>query len=278
MTNGGADARRVAVTTPRRDGVGRHVRPHRRRLRPLLRRPRVARARTSRRCSTTRRCWCASTARRTRCTGLPQYRQVVEETIEYVLRDLRHPDGGFYSAEDADSPDEHGHGHEGLFHTWTPAEVRAVLAGWTDAQVTRGARLVRHHRRRQLREDGVSRSIPNRLHARGELARPEHIERARRALFDAREQPPPPGPRRQGAHRVERAVPLGARRRGCRVPARRLEGRRRRQRRVPAPRAARPPAVAGSVPGRPTVSRGHATMRSPPTTPPSCSRSSGSAS
>ena len=58
----------------------------------------------------------------------PQYRQVVEETIEYVLRDLRHPDGGFYSAEDADSPDADGHGHEGLFHTWTPAEVRAVLA------------------------------------------------------------------------------------------------------------------------------------------------------
>jgi len=28
-------------------------------------------------------------------TGLPQYRQVVEETIEYVLRELRHPDGGF---------------------------------------------------------------------------------------------------------------------------------------------------------------------------------------
>src|SRR5688572_6592011 len=33
--------------------------------------------------------------------GTDRYRQVVEETIEYVLRDLRHPDGGFYSAEDA---------------------------------------------------------------------------------------------------------------------------------------------------------------------------------
>jgi uncharacterized protein len=40
--------------------------------------------------------------------GQPQYRQVVEETIGYVLRDLRHPDGGFYSAEDADSPDPDG--------------------------------------------------------------------------------------------------------------------------------------------------------------------------
>ena len=32
-------------------------------------------------------------------TGEPVYRQVVDETIGYVLRDLRHPDGGFYSAE-----------------------------------------------------------------------------------------------------------------------------------------------------------------------------------
>ena len=50
----------------------------------------------------------------------------------YVLRDLRHPDGGFFSAEDADSPDEHGHGHEGLFHTWTIDEVREVLGDDAD--------------------------------------------------------------------------------------------------------------------------------------------------
>src|SRR3954464_12292466 len=36
-------------------------------------------------------------------TGAPSYRQVVEETIAYVLGELRHADGGFYSAEDADS-------------------------------------------------------------------------------------------------------------------------------------------------------------------------------
>ncbi len=36
-------------------------------------------------------------------TGSDDYRQVLDETIGYVLRDLRHPDGGFYSAEDADS-------------------------------------------------------------------------------------------------------------------------------------------------------------------------------
>jgi uncharacterized protein YyaL (SSP411 family) len=122
-------------------------------------------------------------------TALPQFRQVVEETIAYVLRDLRHPDGGFYSAEDADSPGADGHGHEGLFHTWTPAEVRAALDGWPPGQVTE---VLDWYGITEL-GNFDSRSIPNRQHARGELARPGHIERARRALFDAREGRPRPG-------------------------------------------------------------------------------------
>ncbi len=81
--------------------------------------------------------------------GVPAYRQVVEETIEYVLRDLRHPDGGFYSAEDADSPDSDGHGVEGLFYTWTPDEVRAIFDR-TNVDTDAVLRVVRHHRRGQL--------------------------------------------------------------------------------------------------------------------------------
>jgi len=117
--------------------------------------------------------------------GHARWLQVVDETITYVLRDLRHPEGGFYSAEDADSPDEHGHGHEGLFHTWTPDEVRAALAGRvddTDADVNA-----------VLEWYGITdtgnfegRSIPNRLAARGELARSPAIEAARQRLFDVR--------------------------------------------------------------------------------------------
>jgi len=44
------------------------------------------------------------------------------ETLEYVLRDLRHPDGGFLTAEDADSE-----GIEGKFYLWTEADLRAAL-------------------------------------------------------------------------------------------------------------------------------------------------------
>ncbi len=111
----------------------------------------------------------------------PRWRQIVTETVEYVLRDLRQPAGGFSSAEDADSPGPDGHGHEGLFHTWTVDEVVAVLGAGaeTDAAldwfgITPGGNF-------------EGRSIPNRLHARGAYDRPPAVEEARRRLFDARE-------------------------------------------------------------------------------------------
>jgi uncharacterized protein len=56
-------------------------------------------------------------------TGEPRYRQVAEETLDYVLRELRLPEGGFASAQDADTE-----GVEGLTFTWTPEEgVREEL-------------------------------------------------------------------------------------------------------------------------------------------------------
>jgi len=55
-------------------------------------------------------------------TESPLYRRVVEETIDYVLREMTAPDGGFYSTQDADSE-----GEEGKFFVWTPAEIAAVL-------------------------------------------------------------------------------------------------------------------------------------------------------
>lgn len=55
-------------------------------------------------------------------TGKPLYRRIVEETLDYVLREMTHPLGGFFSTQDADSE-----GEEGKFFVWTPAEIKAVL-------------------------------------------------------------------------------------------------------------------------------------------------------
>jgi len=55
-------------------------------------------------------------------SGKTQYADTVRETIQYVLRDMTHRDGGFYSAEDADSE-----GKEGKFYCWTLSELKHLL-------------------------------------------------------------------------------------------------------------------------------------------------------
>ena len=50
------------------------------------------------------------------------YAETARDILDYVLRDLTHPDGGFYSAEDADSE-----GHEGKFYCWTQDELSQLL-------------------------------------------------------------------------------------------------------------------------------------------------------
>ena len=52
-----------------------------------------------------------------------RHADTVRDILDYVLRDMTHPDGGFYSAEDADSE-----GHEGKFYCWTRLELEKLLA------------------------------------------------------------------------------------------------------------------------------------------------------
>ena len=109
-------------------------------------------------------------------TGFSRYRQVLDETVGYVLRDLASPGGGWCSAEDADSE-----GEEGKFYVWSLDELQEVggqaAAEWYGA--TRGGNFEGHNI--LFRPLG------------GELARPAEIEQARQALFERRSHRVRPG-------------------------------------------------------------------------------------
>src|SRR5690606_1347307 len=100
--------------------------------------------------------------------------------IEYVRRDLRDPAGGFYSAEDADSE-----GEEGRFYVWRPDEIEAVLDAETATAVIDWYGVTRNGN-----FEGA-----NILHrpARGDLLRPDVVERGRAALAEARSRRVRPG-------------------------------------------------------------------------------------
>jgi uncharacterized protein YyaL (SSP411 family) len=103
-----------------------------------------------------------------------RYRRACEETLDWMLREMRGPEGGFYSALDADSE-----GEEGKFYVWTPAQIREVL-GEASKPI--------------LEYYGVSErgnfEDANVLHLAGGAAaeEPPGLAEARRALLEAREQ------------------------------------------------------------------------------------------
>ena len=67
-------------------------------------------------------------------TGVPALRRVCEETLDFVLRELSHPMGGFFSSLDADSE-----GEEGKFYVWTPSEIRQALGDERDFEFIKAA-------------------------------------------------------------------------------------------------------------------------------------------
>jgi uncharacterized protein YyaL (SSP411 family) len=135
-------------------------------------------------------------------SGNDMFAAVAEDTLAYVLRDMRDPAGGFYSAEDADSvPPEGGAKREGAFYVWTEAEVDALLGA--DAHIVR--------RRFGIEPDGNAPEDPHgeftgqnllytaapieeltAISGRSSAAVVETLGRARQILFDARAKRPRP--------------------------------------------------------------------------------------
>lgn len=102
--------------------------------------------------------------------------EVSRSTLEYMIRDLRHPEGGFFSSEDADSE-----GVEGKFYVWTPEQIRAVLGPTADAVMEYYG----------VTEAGNFEGA-NILQVVSE-ERPAGLDEAKRKLFDARSKRVRPG-------------------------------------------------------------------------------------
>ena len=112
-------------------------------------------------------------------TGEARFLQVVEETVDYVLRDLRSPEGGLYSAEDADSE-----GVEGKFYVWSIEQIRDVLGDTAEAAIEWYG----------VTKEGNFEGENILVRAkRGDLRRPPGVEAARAALFTHREKRVRPG-------------------------------------------------------------------------------------
>ncbi len=117
-------------------------------------------------------------------TGDAAYRRIVEETLDYVLREMTDPAGGFYSSQDADSE-----GEEGKFFLWNAAEIEASLG--EDAGLTAdfyGVSAGANFEGRSILHTPAS---AERFAADRGLALPEleaKLTAAKRALYTAREQ------------------------------------------------------------------------------------------
>jgi len=108
--------------------------------------------------------------------GDPFYRAIVEESLDYVVREMTDPAGGFYATQDADS--EEG---EGSFYLWTPAEIRALLGDQAAPFLAAYG----------VTEEGnfEGRNI---LELKGSLAERQALAAARRRLLEARQRRPAP--------------------------------------------------------------------------------------
>jgi len=124
-----------------------------------------------------------------RLTERPLYEDVTRRTLDYLLRDMARPGGGFYSSEDADSE-----GEEGKFYLWDYQEIREILGNRADLFIEY------YDIRRQGNFEG--RNIPNLISSQDRLdqldaQQRENIEKelaaCREILFEARNRRVRPG-------------------------------------------------------------------------------------
>jgi uncharacterized protein YyaL (SSP411 family) len=121
--------------------------------------------------------------------GIPLYRRVVEQTLDYIVREMTHPEGGFYSAQDADSE-----GEEGKFYLWSYDEI-AALVGQLDAELVtrhfgvteRGNFEGKNILYIAMEEEDLAASMQRDVTSVRAV-----LERARQTLFQARAQRIPP--------------------------------------------------------------------------------------
>jgi uncharacterized protein YyaL (SSP411 family) len=109
--------------------------------------------------------------------GHERWRRIVERTLDWALREMRGPEGGFYSALDADSE-----GEEGRFYVWTPAEIREALDAANLGDLT--DEVIAHYGV----TEGGNFEAGNILHLPQGLTsgEPPRLDEARAALYEAR--------------------------------------------------------------------------------------------
>ncbi len=119
-----------------------------------------------------------------RLTGNPSYQRITTQTLDYVLRDMKSPEGAFYSATDADSE-----GEEGIFFLWNTEQIRKTL---TKADAEFAIELFGISETGNFEESNILHlPVPLEEIAAGQNVAPselsKRIDRIREALYRARE-------------------------------------------------------------------------------------------
>ncbi|MEZ0160497.1 thioredoxin domain-containing protein, partial [Streptomyces griseorubens] len=121
-----------------------------------------------------------------RTTGSELARRVALETADFMVRELRTPEGGFASALDADSDDGTGRHVEGAYYVWTPEQLREVLG---DADADLAARYFGVTEEGTFEEGASVLQLPQ----RDEVFDAARVDGIRERLLAARDRRPAPG-------------------------------------------------------------------------------------